>query len=100
MFVMTGRKRTTLPAVCTVAVQRLFIVIAAYADTAAVAVLIPVIIVLHMDVNPVDFTLCFGVVLLYVLPYISVSLLPTVSLIVAQLRTRGFRSTALVPVSA
>ena len=60
------RKRTLLPAVCTVAVQRLFIVIAAYADTAAVAVLIPVIIVLHMDVNPVDFTLCFGVVLLYV----------------------------------
>ena len=55
-----------MPAVCTVAVQRLFIVIAAYADTAAVAVLIPVIIVLHMDVNPVDFTLCFGVVLLYV----------------------------------
>ena len=41
-------------------------VIAAYADTAAVAVLIPVIIVLHMDVDPVDFTLCFGVVLLYV----------------------------------
>ena len=60
------RKRTLLPAVCAIAVQRLFIVIAAYADTAAVAVLIPVIIVLHMNIDPVDFTLCFGVVLLYV----------------------------------
>ena len=60
------RKRTLLPAVCTVAVQRLFIVITAYADTAAVAVLVPVIIVLHMNIDPVDFTLCFGVVLLYV----------------------------------
>ena len=60
------RKRTLLPAVCAIAVQRLFMVIAAYADTAAVAVLIPVIIVLHMNVDPVDFTLCFGVVLLYV----------------------------------
>ena len=60
------RKRTLLPAVCAIAVQRLFMVIAAYADTAAVAVLIPVIIVLHMNIDPVDFTLCFGVVLLYV----------------------------------
>ena len=60
------RKRTLLPAVCAIAVQRLFIVIAAYADTAAVAVLIPVIIVLHMNIDPVDFALCFGVVLLYV----------------------------------
>ena len=60
------RKRTLLPAVCAVAVQRLFIVIAAYADTAAVAVLIPVIIVLHMNIDPVDFTLCFGVVLLHI----------------------------------
>ena len=60
------RKRTLLPAVCAVAVQRLFMVIAAYADTAAVAVLVPVIIVLHMNIDPVDFTLCFGVVLLYV----------------------------------
>ena len=41
-------------------------VIAAYTDTAAVAVLVPVIIVLHMNIDPVDFTLCFGVVLLYV----------------------------------
>ena len=60
------RKRTLLPAVCAVAVQRLFMVIAAYADTAAVAVLVPVIVIFHMDVNPVDFALCFGVVLLYV----------------------------------
>ena len=60
------RKRTLLPAVCAVAVQRLFIVIAAYANTAAVAVLIPVIIVLHMNIDPVDFTLCFGVVLLHI----------------------------------
>ena len=55
-----------MPAVCTVAVQRLFIVIAAYADTAAVAVLVPVIVIFHMNVDPVDFALCFGVVLLYV----------------------------------
>ena len=55
-----------MPAVCAVAVQRLFMVIAAYADTAAVAVLIPVIIVLHMNIDPVDFTLCFGVVLLHI----------------------------------
>ena len=60
------RKRTLLPAVCAIAVQRLFMVIAAYADTAAVAVLVPVIIVLHMNIDPVDFALCFGVVLLYV----------------------------------
>ena len=60
------RERTLLPAVCAIAVQRLFMVIAAYADTAAVAVLVPVIIVLHMNIDPVDFTLCFGVVLLYV----------------------------------
>ena len=60
------RERTLLPAVCAIAVQRLFTVIAAYADTAAVAVLIPVIIVLHMNIDPVDFTLCFGVVLFHV----------------------------------
>ena len=55
-----------MPAVCAIAVQRLFMVIAAYADTAAVAVLVPVIIVLHMNIDPVDFTLCFGVVLLHI----------------------------------
>ena len=59
------RKRTLLPAVCAIAVQRFFMVIATYTSTAAVAVLIPVIVIFHMDVNPVDFALCFGVVLLY-----------------------------------
>ena len=60
------RKRTLLTAVCTIAVQRFFVVIAFCAGTAVVAILIPVIVVLHMNIDPVDFTLCFGVVLLHI----------------------------------
>ena len=60
------RKRTLLPAVCAVAVQRFFINIIICVRAAVKAICIPVIIVLHMDIDPVDFTLCFGVVLLYV----------------------------------
>ena len=61
------RERTLLTAVCTIAVQRFFVVVPFSTGTAAVAVLIPVIVVLHMDVDPVDLTLCLGVVLLYLL---------------------------------
>ena len=60
------RERTLLTAVCTIAVQRFFVVVPFSTGTAAVAVLIPVIVVLHMDVDPVDFTLCLGVVLLHI----------------------------------
>ena len=60
------RERALLPAVCAIAVQRFFVVIAFCAGTAVVAILIPVIVVLHMNIDPVDFALCFGVVLLHV----------------------------------
>ena len=59
------RERTLLTAVCTIAVQRFFVVVPFSTGTAAVAVLIPVIIILHMDIDPVDLALCLGVVLLY-----------------------------------
>ena len=60
------RERALLPAVCAIAVQRFFIDITICVRAAVKAICIPVIIVFHMNIDPVDFTLCFGVVLLYV----------------------------------
>ena len=59
------RKRTLLPAVCAVAVQRLFINIIICVRAAVKAICIPVIIVLHMDIDPVDLALCLGVILFH-----------------------------------
>ena len=60
------RERALLTAVCAIAVQRFFINIIICVRAAVKAICIPVIIVLHMNIDPVDFTLCFGVVLLHI----------------------------------
>ena len=61
------RKCSLLTAVCSIAMQCLFIVITIRSSRTTITICIPIIVVLYMNIEPVYFSLGFCIVLLYCL---------------------------------